>query len=218
MFIERGAGATSLLAVVCLISTMTWSQAQPQLSNFDRSRAQTILQVVANEIKKHYYDPKFHGVDWDAKVAEARQKIEKATSFNMAMSHIAAALDTLNDSHTFLLPPQHSYHHDYEWQYQIVGNRCFVTRVRPKTGAEAKGVKAGDEILTINGYDVNREDFWKVQYVFSVLRPQAELRMGLQDPSGAQRHLDVMARIREGKKVMDLTGANGASDIWDLVR
>jgi len=45
-----------------------------------------------------------HGVDFDAKIAEAKAKIEKANSFNMAMSHIAAAaLDTLNDSHTFSL-------------------------------------------------------------------------------------------------------------------
>jgi len=47
----------------------------------------TCCRWIANDVKKHYYDPKFHGVDFNAKVAEVKQKIEKETSFNMAMSH-----------------------------------------------------------------------------------------------------------------------------------
>ena len=42
---------------------------------------------------------------------------------------------------------------------------------RPTSDAEAKGVKAGDEIVTLNTYNVNREDIFKVRYVFSILRP-----------------------------------------------
>jgi carboxyl-terminal processing protease len=184
------------------------------MSSFDRDRAQGILQVVASDVKKHYYDPKFHGLDWDAKVAEAKQKIEKATTFNMAMAHIAAALDTLNDSHTFFLPPQHAYHHDYEFQYQMVGDQCFVTRVRPKSDAENKGVKPGDQLLALNGFNVNRDALWKMQYVFSVLRPQPGLRLTLQDEAGGQRQVDVAAKIQQHKRVADLTG----EDIFDLIR
>jgi hypothetical protein len=36
---------------------------------------------------------------------------------NMALSNIAAALDALDDSHTFFLPPQHAMHHEYGWEY-----------------------------------------------------------------------------------------------------
>lgn len=158
-----------------LVSVVVAVSAQQQLSNFDRSRAQGMLQVLADDVRKHYYDPKFHGVDWDAKVTEARQKIDHATSFNMAMSNIAAAFDSLKDSHTFLIPPQHTLSVDYGFQYQIVGQRCFVSRVRPKSDADLKGVRAGDEILAIDGYSVNRDDLWKMQYIFSVLRPQPGL-------------------------------------------
>jgi C-terminal processing protease CtpA/Prc len=175
------------------------------MSSFDRDRAQGILQVVASDVKKHYYDPRFHGLDWDAKVAEAKQKIEKATTFNMAMAHIAAALDTLNDSHTFFLPPQHAYHHDYEFQYQMFGDRCFITRVRPKSDAENKGVKPGDQLLALNGFNVNRDALWKMQYVFSVLRPQPGLRLTLQDEAVGQRQVDVAAKIQQHKRVADLT-------------
>ena len=218
MVVERSVRATKVLAVVSLLATLTWPQQQPQMSSLERARALEILQVISSEIKKHYYDPKFHGVDWDPKVADAKKQIEATNSFNMAMSHIAALLDTLNDSHTFLLPPQHAYHHDYGFQYQMVGDRCFVTRVRPKSDAETKGMKVGDEILGINGFNVNRDDLWKVQYVFSILRPQGGLGLELRDPSGAERKIDVMAKIRETKRLADLTAHGGGADYWDLVR
>ncbi len=199
----------------CFISlTTTVCSQQPPLSNLERDRALGMLQVVSNEVRNHYYDQKLHGVDWDAKVAEARQKIDHATSFNMAMSHIAAALDALNDSHTFFLPPQHAYRHDFGWQYQMFGDRCFVTRVRPNSDASAKGVKSGDEVLTINGYAPTRDSLWKLQFMFSVLRPQPELQLGLRDPSGSQRQVAVAANMRAKKRVTDLTGA----DIFDLIR
>ena len=218
MLMKAGLRAAQSFVIVTMLAVPCRPQQQQQMSSLERGRALDMLQAISNDVKKHYYDPKFHGVDLDARVADAKQQIAKATSFNMAMSHIAATLDLLNDSHTFFLPPQHAYHHSLGLQYQIVGNRCFVTQVRPKSDAEAKGVKPGDEILTINGFTVNRDDLWKMQYAFTILRPQPGLRLGLKDPSGAQRQVDVMAKFRETKRVTDLTGANGASDIWDLVR
>jgi carboxyl-terminal processing protease len=201
---------------VAVLVAQGWSQ--QQMSDLDRDRAQIMLQVVANEVRKNYYDPKFHGLDWDAKVAEAKEKIGKTTSMNMALSHIAAALDTLNDSHTFFLPPEHSNRFDYGWQYQMFGEHCFVTRVRPKSDAETKGVKPGDEIMTLNGYSPNRDNLWKMQYVYSVLRPQPALRLSLRDPSGSERQVDVAAKVHERRLVTDLTGRDAPADVWDFLR
>lgn len=218
MFVRKlGAYATKWSCGVALLAALAWPQ-QQQISSLDRGRAHGMLDVVAGEIRKHYYDPKFHGQDWEARIAETQRKIETTTSMNMAMSHIAAALDTLNDSHTFFLPPPHANRFDYGWQYQMIGQRCFVTRVRPKSDAEAKGVRPGDEIVTLNGYAPSRETLWKLRYVFSVLRPQPGLRLSLQDPLGNQRQVDMMAKVREGKKVKDITGGGAGGDIWDLVR
>src|SRR2546423_15201461 len=49
-----------------LVSVVVAVSAQQQLTNFDRSRVQGMLQVLADDVRKHYYAPKFHGVDWDA--------------------------------------------------------------------------------------------------------------------------------------------------------
>ncbi|MGA9544633.1 MAG: S41 family peptidase [Candidatus Sulfotelmatobacter sp.] len=212
---RRVSTSAKVLGMVLLLVAQGWPQ--QQISGLDRDRALDMLKVVADEVRKHYYDPKMHGIDWDAKVAEAKQKIERTNSMNMALSEIAALLATLNDSHTFFLPPQHANRYDYGWEYQMVGERCFVTQVRPKSDAEAKGVKPGDEIMTLDGYRPDRDNLWKMQYMFSVLRPQAGFRLGLRDPAGSQRQVDVLARIREGKQVTDLTASAG-NDIWNVIR
>lgn len=204
------------VAEFTLMLTLLTAPSWTQMTSFDRSRAEEILQTVASDVQQHYYDPTFHGVDFKAKVAEEKQKIDQSESFNMAMSHIAAALDSLHDSHTFFLPPQHAYRHSYGMLYQMIGDRCFITQVRPESDADHKGVKPGDEIITVNGYSVTRDTLWKMQYMFSVLRPQGGLHLTLQDPAGVQRQVDVMARFQETKRVTDLTGKYG--DIWDLMR
>jgi carboxyl-terminal processing protease len=200
---------------LAFLASAAWSQ---EFSKFDRGRAQDILKGTGDEVRKHYYDPKFHGLDWDAKVEEAKQKINNAKSFNMAMSHIASMLGALDDSHTFFIPPQHAYRHDFGWQYQMIGQHCFVTRVRPKSDAEMKGLKPGDEVLTINGFTPDRDDIWTMNYVFSALRPQPSLLVTLRDSAGSQRQLEVAAKIREVRHLTELTGVSGASDIWDLIR
>jgi C-terminal processing protease CtpA/Prc len=203
------------VATIMLLAAAAWPQ---QISKADRDDAQEMLKVVANEIRKHYYDPKFHGLDWDAKVAEARQKIDKAPSLAMALSYIAGALGNLDDSHTFFLPPQRSYRYSYGVQYQMIGNHCIVTQVRPHSDAEVKGVKPGDEILTLNGYQPTRDTLETIQYIFAALRPQPSLRLKLQDPAGAQREVEVVTKVRQKKRITDLTMANGASDIFEIIR
>jgi C-terminal processing protease CtpA/Prc len=202
-----------LFAVAFLL--VAQGEAQQQISNFDRGIAQDMLKTVAEDVQKHYYDPKMHGLDWDAEVTEAKRRIDKTDSWNMALSEIAALLDTLHDSHTLFFPPLRGQRYDYGWQYQMIGDHCFVTRVRPKSDAEAKGVKPGDEILTLNGYRPTRGNLWKMQYLSSVLQPQPALRLNAQDPAGNQRQLDVAAEIREGQGYGIFAGGG---DLWDRER
>jgi carboxyl-terminal processing protease len=208
----------SVIGIALFLFSFLASTRAQQLSSLERERDQQMLRTVGDDVLKHYYDPKFHGVDFKAELAAAKQRIDKATSNNMAFSSIAAALDSLNDSHTYFVPPQHAMHHEYGWEYQMVGDHCFVTHVRPKSDAEAKGLKPGDEVLAINGIAPARDIVWKLQYLFGVLRPQPSLHVDLQDPAGNKRTLDVAARIRETKRVTNLTLENDASDIWNIIR
>jgi C-terminal processing protease CtpA/Prc len=208
-------GAAVLAAAGVFAALAQESKGPAKISTFDRDRARDMLRTISNDVKRHYYDPKYHGVDWDANVRKAEQLIDASGSLNKALSEVAAALDALNDSHTFFLPPPRPYKHDYGWQIAMIGDRCFVMRVRPKSDAEAKGVKRGDEVLGVNGYQPTRENLWKMRYVFDVLRPQAGLRVDLRPPGGQARQVDMAAAMRETKRVADLT--NG-SDIWDLIR
>src|SRR5229473_5914293 len=132
--------------------------------------AQGMWADISADVRKHYYDPKFHGLDWDQTTRDTKQAIETSTSINMAMSKLAAALDSLNDSHTFFIPPPRPYRHDYGWQMQMVGEHCYVTRVRSGLDAETKGVKPGDEVLSVNGFIPARNTLWRIQYVFGALR------------------------------------------------
>jgi carboxyl-terminal processing protease len=207
-----------LLAVTVLAGFLAPAARSQQMSNFDRERTLNMLDEVARDVQKNYYDPEFHGVDWNAVVAEARNKIKRETSLGMALAHIAAALGKLDDSHTFFLPPQRPVRHDYGFQTAMIGDQCFVIRVRPDTDAQAQGVKPGDQVLAIEGYPPSREILWKMDYRYKVLRPQPELRLALRDLAGNQRQLVVKAKIVELKRVTDLTAASGGFEIWEQVR
>lgn len=203
------------LFVFVTLAAFSLPEARPQqFSSLDRDRALDMLGTVAKEVQKHYYDPDFHGVDWDATVQKAKQQIKASDSMNMALAHIAAAMVNLNDSHTFFLPPPRPYIHDYGFQTLMIGDRCYVVRVRPGTDAEAKGVKPGDEVVAMNGYAPSRETFWKFNYRYNVLRPEPGLRVVLRDVQGQQRQLDVAAKFKQHERVKDVTGDH----IWDVIR
>ena len=207
-----------LIAAIAAIAAFGHTAGAQQIPKPDRETAETMLRVIASDIRKHYYDPKMHGVDWDAKVVQTKDAIDKAPSMNMALSQIAALIDLLNDSHTFMLPPEHSYRHDYGFAYEMLGNQCVVHRVRPHSDAEAKGVNRGDQLLAINGLTPSRDVLWKLQYLFGRLRPQPVLHLQLRGVDGQMRQLDVAAKIHQRKRVTDLTFDNGGIDLFNIIR
>jgi carboxyl-terminal processing protease len=213
----KKAVASAFAITALLFFFLSPAQAQ-QFSKMDRDRDEEMLNVVADDVLKHYYDPNYHGVDLKAQFAAAKLRIKKANSNSMALGEIAAALDSLNDSHTFFLPPKYAFRNDFGWQYQMIGDRCFITEVRPGSDADVKGVKPGDQILAVNGYIPTRDTLWKMQYDFGVLRPQSGLRLDLQDPLGNKRTVGVAAAVHPIKRVMDLTLRDGGNDYFDIMR
>lgn len=190
----------------CAIVTSAGLAYAQEMSRVERGWAQDMLKTVANDIRNHYYDPKLHGANWDARVAEAHDQIEKAPSMSMALPYVAAVVDSLNDSHTNFYPPRGGSSYEYGWVDEMIGDRCYIIHVRPGSDAEAKGIKTGDEILTINGYLPDRANLWKMHYVFDTLRPQSSLHLLLQlAPTGSSRQVDVQAKVRQRKGATDLS-------------
>ncbi len=212
------------LSVFCLITTVAGdialppALAQDTVSNFDRERGRTMLNIIKGDLKKHYYDPTFHGVDVEARFKEADEKIKRATNLGQVFGAVAQFLIELDDSHTYFLPPNRSYTTDYGWQMQMIGDKCYVVAVKPGSDAEKKGLKEGDEIYSIDGFAPLRETIWKINYFYHALRPAPGMRLVVIKPDGREHELEVLARIKEGKRITNLTTFGSGADIFDLIR
>lgn len=88
-------------------------QAQEKVQGRDRERAQEMLRRIKEELKKNYYDPKFRGMDLDARFKTADEKIKTAASLGQMVGIIAQVLIELDDSHTLFVPPSRSYTTEY---------------------------------------------------------------------------------------------------------
>jgi len=177
-----------------------------------------MLKTLKSEIKKNYYDPTFRGIDLEARFKTADDKIDHATSVGQVFGIVAQVLLEFDDSHLFFIPPQRANATDYGWQMQVIGDRCFVSAVKPGSDAEVKGLKPGDEVMALDSFAPVRENLWKLKYLYYTLRPQPGMRLVLKSPDGKERQVDVMAKVKVGKRLMDLTGSNDASDLWNLIR
>ncbi len=208
----------ALTAVCLLIAEQSFPARAQKLDGIDRDRGHTMLKVIKKSIEKDYYDPNFHGMDLDARFKAADEKIDQATSLGQVFGIVAQALLDLDDSHTFFIPPSRTIRVDYGWQMQMIGDKCYVVAVKPGSDAEAKGLKPGDLLLSIEGYTPARENMWKMTYLYYTLRPQPGLRVVAQSPGGQPRELDLPAKVQQSKRTLDLTGSDGGADIGRLIR
>ena len=205
----------SLFLTIALVSAITLPARAQGISAPDRGRALDMLGRIKGSIKKDYYDPTFHGVDIDARFKEAEDMIKRATSLGQAFGIIAQAIMSLNDSHTFFYPPAQTVSSDYGWRMQAVGDKCYVSAVKPGSDAEKKGLKRGDAVLLLNGVEPTRADLWKIDYLYYTLRPQPGMRLLIQSPDGKRRELDVLAKVQNTKRALDFTEGN---DIDNFIR
>jgi C-terminal processing protease CtpA/Prc len=215
--------ASALIALLALAAgslpaKQSVPAAQPTagaISEADRERALGILDAISKGIQNLYYDPKMNGLDWNAVISNAKVKIAESNSLNEALTQIAIAVDTLHDSHTVFEPPARPYHLDFGFDYQIIWSLCFVTRVRPGSDAEAKGLKPGNQILKINGTAPTRQNLWSIEYLDYVLNPRPEMNLELQFPSGEEQKIEVKAKMTLSN---DLVYRPGGGVRYDVIR
>lgn len=186
--------ATSALALYAIAPGFNIVQAQSQSISRDREYAQIMLSDVHDTLKKNYYDPSFHGIDIDSRLKKYSAEIKSANTFQAAFRLIEAYLVGLNDSHTAFIPPPNNNRIRYGFRYEMIGDKCFVTALRPGSDAEQK-LKLGDQILSLDGYAVNRVDLWQLEYYLDFLPPRQTTDFTLRNPSGSVRQESVTAQL-----------------------
>jgi C-terminal processing protease CtpA/Prc len=213
----RMTGLSGSLAIVLFAGTLT-ARAQRPPSALEIDRARVMLRTIKEDLKKNYYDPAYHGMDLEARFKTADEKLKTAASLGQLMGIIARVLLDLNDSHTFFLPPDRADRTEYGWQAQAIGDKCYVVSVKPGSDAENKGLKAGDQIVSVDGNGLDRQNMWIFNYLYHALRPTPGMRLEVVKLDGKHEQLDVLAKIQKGKRVMDVSGEDDGSDIFDLIR
>ncbi len=194
----------SLFAAALLLPALSQPARAQSISSYERESGRQMLKMIKLDVEKYYYDPAYHGIDLDARFKEADEKIKKATSNGQIFGVIAQALLDFNDSHLFFTPPPRVSRVEYGWQMKAIGDQCYVVSVKPGSDAEAKGLKPGDTVISVDGFEPSRDVLWKMQYYYYSLRPQPGMRVVVQSPGGQPRQVDVMAKIYSGKKQVDL--------------
>jgi carboxyl-terminal processing protease len=111
-------------------------------------------------IRERYYDPALHGVDWDELRARLRPLAADANGEMEFYTVLRRLTSRLRDAHTRVFAPDER----FDWQrptYISVGvslreiaGEIIVTRVERAGEAERGGVRAGDQLLEIEGESV----------------------------------------------------------------
>jgi C-terminal processing protease CtpA/Prc len=198
---------------LCVSLTISGSL-QPALAQslgpFERDSAREMLRAIKEDLKQNYYDVSLRGMNLDARLKEAEERLKQATTRDQLMITVAQVLLDLNDSHTFFLPPFRAARVWYGWRMQMFGDKCFITNVNPKSDAASKGLKPGDTVLSVDGYKPARNNLWKMYYRYYVLMPSRSIRLVVQSPGEAQpRELEVLSKVEKTAEV-----AQYYTNIW----
>jgi len=202
----------------CLLAmSQSNSAVRAQSLDFLRQQGRAMLSAIQVDIKRNYYDASFHGADIEARFGEADVKMKQAASINEILEIIATVVDSIEDSHTFFLPPSRTVRIEHGWQMQMIGDGCYVTAVQPGSNAEAVGLTPGDKILVLEGIRVTRANLLRLEYNVYLLGPRAGMKMLIERPNGNKKQMEVMAKVTEGKTLINLqTGMS--SDTLNVIR
>lgn len=178
---------------------------QQKMDSIAKQQVMSMLKNVKNAIKNNYYDPTFKGIDIEARFKAAEEKLKTTETLGQAFSVIAQAVIDLNDSHTRFYPPSRNAIVEYGWRMKMFGDKAFITGIQENSDASAKGLKVGDEVLSVNGFRPSRNELWKMIYYYQVLNPQTKVALEVRSPDqGDSRRLEILSKITETKRVMNL--------------
>ena len=142
-------------------------------------------------VRDRYYDPAFHGLDWQAERAKFRPLAADARSTAELYSVLRRMLASLRDAHTRVYAPDER----FDWRHpryisvgisvREVGGAPVVVSVEHNSEAEHAGLRAGDVVTSIDSEPA-------LELFARRLKEQAALS------TLAATRLQVMAKLFEG--------------------
>ncbi len=156
-----------------------------------------VFDTVWNAVRRQYYDPNLHGVDWGAARATYRPQAVAATDDRVLYRALSAMLDLLDDEHAGAVSPAVARRQDAVRTRRAVMGVTLVRQdddlwrvesVRSGSPAEAAGVEPGWVLQAVDG------QAWGVD--FDVEDGRA-LRLDLTDETGATRQVSVIPRVMD---------------------
>lgn len=142
-------------------------------------------------VRDRYYDPTFHGLDWQAERAKFRPLAAEARSTAELYSVLRRMLGVLRDAHTRVYAPDER----FDWRnprfisvgisMREVGGAPVIVSVERGSEAERAGLRAGDVVMSIDNEPA-------LELFARRLKEQAA------SPTLAVTRLQVMAKLFEG--------------------
>jgi carboxyl-terminal processing protease len=136
------------------------SSARDRVTTATREGRLIVFDETWRVIRERYYDPALHGVDWDELRARLRPLAAEARGESEFYTVLRRLTSRLRDAHTRVFAPDER----FDWQrptYISVGvslreiaGEIVVTQVERESEAGRGGVRAGDELLEIEGEPV----------------------------------------------------------------
>jgi carboxyl-terminal processing protease len=191
--------ASVFCVLFLLCAAAPHARAQP--SDFERKLGRQMLDIIKEDVEKNYYDPALGGMNIETHFNAAGEKIKGAATVTEIFNIISSAVTDLDDSHTFFIPPMMTLRVEYGWQMQMIGDKCYVVAVRPGSDAERKGLKVGDRVLNVEGFEPTRGGLWKMKYFYRV-QPRVGMRAFVQTPGDKPRLLDLLAKIEQDPRAL----------------
>lgn len=189
--------ASFLLATICAF-ILTQNLNAQKMDGIERDRMKSMLKNIKNAIKDDYYDDKFHGIDLETRFKQAEARLKEVETTGQGLGVIAQVLMDFNDSHLFFLPPATNLQVEYGLKMKMIGDKCYVLSVQPKSDAAEKGLKAGDQLLSVEGFRPTKTEFWKMMYYYNLLSKRPQLNLSVLSPGSEQpKSLTIASKIKQ---------------------
>lgn len=170
---------------------------------FERGRMEDIMDVVAKDIQKNFYDPNLKGVDWKAITEKARQRIRQADHLGDMLAAIASMPYQIHDANTYFVPPRRSAKVDYGFDAEPFRGEILVYNLKEEGPAAKGGLQLGDKIVAMEGFAVKRETFFEISRYFEFLNPTAELHLEIVRGNEPSRTIKIVAKVEQRGKGYD---------------